>query len=237
MTHMGAEFHRVVMAALAAGLLVIPGCSAGDGSPSSHVQDPPAVAAAGAPTIVSAQLEGASSLRLTFSEAMKPAIGVDPAKFRLTVAYFTRPASASSKYNYQYYAGGYHGAQPGTGTYAGKTYGGTYYGSPDHTIYSEAAPIDALVSDPAVSDQTVLQLGSTFSAASACKEIAAFNAANPNAQAGLYLHYSEAGTPTVEDVQGNKLASLAAYWSADPTIEQVKGDFAGKPIPVALTCP
>jgi hypothetical protein len=219
---MGAEFHRVVMAALAAGLLVIPGCSAGDGTGTGKVADPPAVTATTQPTVVDAQLEGANSLRVTFSNAVKPTTGVDPAKFRLTVAYFTRPASASGKYSYQYYAGSYHGS---------------YYGSQDHTVYSDVGDLAAMTADPTTADQAVLQLGSTFSAATACKQIAAFNAANPNAHAGLYLHYSSAGTPTIEDLQGNKVASLAAYWATDPTIEQINGDFIGKPIPVALTCP
>jgi hypothetical protein len=219
---MGAQFHRVVMAALAAGLLVIPGCSAGDGTGNGKVADPPAVTATVQPTVVDAQLEGTSSLRVTFSDAVKPTTGVDPAKFRLTVAYFTRPASATGKYSYKYYAGTYKN--------------GTYYGSGAQTIYSDVGAPAALTADPTTADQAVLQLGSTFSAATACQQIAAFNAANPNAHAGLYLHYSSAGTPTIEDLQGNKVASLAAYWAADPTVEQINGDFTGKPIPVALTC-
>jgi len=174
-------------------------------------------------TIVDAQLEGTSSLRVTFSEGVKPTTGVDPAKFRLTVAYFTRPASASGKYSYKYYAGTYKN--------------GSYYGSNDHTIYADVGDLAAVTNDPAVADQALLALGSTFSAATACQQIKAFNAANPNAQAGLYLHYSSAGTPTIEDLQGNQVASLAAYWAADPTVEQINGDFTGKPIPVALSCP
>jgi len=94
-----------------------------------------------------------------------------------------------------------------------------------------------MTNDEAAPEQTVLQLGTTFSAATACQEIKAFNAANSNAQAGLYLHYSQAGSPTIEGEDGLPISSLAAYWSSDPTVEQVKGDFAGKPIPVALSCP
>jgi len=207
---------------LAAGLLVIPGCGAGDGTSTGKTGEPPAVTTPQT-TIVDAQLEGTSSLRVTFSEGVKPTTGVDPAKFRLTVAYFTRPASASGKYSYKYYAGTYKN--------------GSYYGSNDHTIYADVGDLAAVTNDPAVADQALLALGSTFSAATACQQIKAFNAANPNAQAGLYLHYSSAGTPTIEDLQGNQVASLAAYWAADPTVEQINGDFTGKPIPVALTCP
>jgi hypothetical protein len=219
---MGAEFHRLVMAALAAGLLVIPGCGAGDGSSTGKVADPPAATSTVQPTVVDAELVGTSSLRVTFSDAVKPTTGVDPAKFRLTVAYFTRPASTAKGYSYQYYSGSYHNS---------------YYGSQAQTVYSEVGSLANLQNDPTSADQAILDLGSTFSAATACQQIKAFNAANSNAHAGLYLHYSSAGTPTIEDTQGNKVASLAAYWSTDPTVEQIKGDFTGKPIPVALTCP
>jgi hypothetical protein len=221
---MGGEFHRLVMVALAAGLLVIPGCGAGDGSGQTQgsTQEHTSVASAAQTKIVSAQLEGTTALRVTFSDAVKPVTGVDPGKFRLTVAYYTRPASASSKYSYAYYAKGYKG------------YG---YAAGDHTIYSDVAHVAALSSDQGAPDQAVLQLGTTFDAATACQEIKAFNAANANAHAGLYLHYTEAGSPTIEDANGNPVASLAAFWSTDPTIEQINGDFTGKPIPVALTCP
>ena len=198
------------------------------------------MAAAAQTKIVSAQLEGTTALRVTYSDDVKPVTGVDPGKFRLTVAYYTRPASASSKYSYGYYAKGGSYAKAGAGgSYAKGSYNksGYGYGAPQHTIYSDVANIEALANDKAAANETILQLGSTFDAATACQEIKAFNAANPNAHAGLYLHYTEAGSPTVEDQQGNPVASLAAFWSADPTVEQISGDFTGKPIPVALTCP
>ncbi len=258
---MGGQFHRLVMAAMAAGLLVIPGCGAapdGTGTEKTSAATSPETT-----KIVSAQLDGASALRVTFSDGIKPVTGVDPAKFRLTVAYYTRPGTASSKYSYGGYYGkargyavkgyavksgytikGYGTKGYGTKGYGTKGYGtkgyygGKYaYGVHEHTIYSEIAPIASLANDKTDATQTVLQLGSTFSAATACQEIKAFNAANPNAQAGLYLHYSEAGSPTLEDTNGKAVASLAAYWSADPTVEQVTGDFTGKPIPVDIACP
>jgi hypothetical protein len=254
---MGSEFHRLVMAALAAGLLVIPGCGAGDGkSPTgSSTQGPPAVTSAVQPTIVSASIDGASTLHLTFSEAITPAAGVDPAKFRLTVAYYTAPAG-SGKYSGKYgYAGKYGGTYaPGkysgkyTGTYAGKytgkytgKYSTAYYGSygyagAHHTVYSDLGDISTIRVDTTTATTADLQLGTSFNVADECQEIQALNTANSNAKAGLYLHYSEAGNPTIQDTQGNKLASIADYWATDPTVEQVRGDFAGKPIPVSITC-
>jgi hypothetical protein len=250
---MGSTFHRLVMAAMAAGLLVIPGCGAADGkSPpgTSTAQDPPAQTASAQPTIVSASIDGTGTLKVAFSEAMAPATGVDPAKFRLTIGYYTRPGSASGKYSYNgkyTYTGGaklpYAGGAGGTKLpYAGgKYYGGGYkyagYGAADHTIYSDIGAIASIKVDPDTGTFAELPLGTTFDLATECQEIAAHNAANPNAHAGLYLHYTSAGTPTIEDPQGNKLASLAAYWASDPTLEQVSGDFAGKPIPVSISCP
>jgi hypothetical protein len=219
---MGGEFHRLVMVALAAGLLVIPGCGAADGSGQGSTQEHTTVAAAVQPKIVSAQLEGTTALRVTYSEAVKPVAGVDPGKFRLTVAYYTRPASASGKYSYAYYSKGYKG------------YG---YGAAEHTVYSDVAHVASVDNDKVSAEQTVLQLGSSFDAATACQEIKAFNAANSNARAGLYLHYTQAGSPTIEAEDGTPVESLAAFWSKDPTLEQISGDFTGKPIPVALSCP
>lgn len=220
---MGHEFHRLVMAALAAGLLVIPGCGAGDGTNTpggpATVQTPTTQPQGAQPKIVSAAIEGTGALRVTFSDAMKPPTGVDPAKFRLTVAYFTRPASASGKYSYAYYSNNAYG-----------------YGGPNNTIYSDIGAIASITVEPTKAEEAVLQLGTTFDATAACKQIMTRNSANPNAEAGLYLHYLEAGSPTVEDLDGNKLASLAAYWSSDPTIEQITGDFVNKPIPVSITC-
>ncbi len=249
---MGSEFHRLVMVALAAGLLVIPGCGAGDGkTPSSTVQGPPEVTAAAQPKIVSASIEGTSTLHLTFSEAMAPAAGVDPAKFRLTVAYYTAPAASEGKYSGKYtYTGKYTGNSPGkytgtatgkyTGKYSGKyagAYYGTYgYGGAHHTVYSDLGSISTINVDSTTSTTADLQLGTSFNLADECQEIKSLNTANSNASAGLYLHYAEAGNPTLEDTQGNKLESVADYWATDPTVEQVSGDFAGKPIPVSITC-
>ncbi|HEY8087107.1 MAG TPA: hypothetical protein VIF09_04665, partial [Polyangiaceae bacterium] len=110
---MGADFHRVVMAALAAGLLVIPGCGAGASGPTGSGDGQGSTTVTSAqPKIVSATLDGTNSLKLTFSEAMQPAQNVDPAKFRLTLGYYSRPASASGKYTYDYYY---------TGAYSGYT--------------------------------------------------------------------------------------------------------------------
>ena len=221
---MGSEFHRLVMVALAAGLLVIPGCGAGDGSKtgSGTNPSPPAVTQSVQPKIVSASIGTDSALHVTFSEAVQVPTGVDPAKFRLTMAYYTQVANAAGKNN----------------KYSGYAYYSQYgYSGPNHTIYSDTGEITSIIAETSAAGEANLQLSSSFKVADACQEIATRNAATPGSHAGLYLHYSEAGSPTLEDLQGNKVASLAAYWSADPTIEQISGKFTGSPIPVAITCP
>src|SRR5262249_7040025 len=116
---MGSEFHRLVMAALAAGLLVIPGCGAGGGSTPTDGQGTTTTPAAVQPKIVKAEVDGATSVRLTFSEEMKPATGVDPSKFRLTVGYYAKAGTANGKYQYQYqyYAGQYYSGKYGSYTH------------------------------------------------------------------------------------------------------------------------
>jgi hypothetical protein len=204
---MGSEFHRLVMVALAAGLLVIPGCGAGaSGTSTAGGQGGGTTVASVQPKIVSAEVDGASSLRLTFSEAMQPVSGVDPAKFRLTVGYYGRPGSATDKYTYGYYSGSYDYAR--------------YYGS--------VGDVGGILTEPSASDQAVLLMGATFDAAAACKQIAAHGA-----NAALYLHYSEKGTPTLQDGQGTALASVGAYWDY-PSGHAPAG--ASGPIPVTLHC-
>lgn len=209
---MGPDFHRLVMAALAAGLLVIPGCGAGAGSGTntSDGQGTTATAAVVQPKIVSAELDGANSLKLTFSEPMQPAAGLDPSKFRLTIGYYSPPASATGdKYSYAYYSG---------------TYGYNY------TRYdSDAADISGVLSEATASNEAVLLMGPTFDVATACQEIAAHGAS-----AGLYLHYSAQGTPTLEDAKGNPLPSVAAFWESPEHKVTLHGSL---PIPVSgLNC-
>jgi hypothetical protein len=202
---MGSDFHRLVMAALAAGLLVIPGCGAGAGPGSTGGQGTTTVAAAG-PKVVSAQVDGASSLRLTFSEAMQPAAGVDPAKFRLTVGHYGPAASGAGKYQYTYYSGAYDYAR--------------YYGA--------VGDVGGILTEPTATDQAVLLMGGNFDVAAACQQIAAHGA-----DAGLYLHYSEKGSPTLQDTQGNTLSSFGAFWDY-PSGKAPAG--ASAPIPVSLHC-
>jgi hypothetical protein len=204
---MGRDFHRLVMAALAAGLLVIPGCGAGAGSGTNTSEGQGTTApAAVQPKIVSAELDGTSSLKLTFSEAMQPSTGVDPTKFRLTVGYYAKPASATDKYTYTYYSGTY-----------------------DYTRYdSNAADVAGILSESSASTEAVLLMGATFNVTTTCQQIAAHGAS-----AGLYLHYSSQGTPTLEDTQGNVLPSVAAFWESPGTKPQAG---ASGPIPVSLHC-
>ncbi|MGH7298513.1 MAG: hypothetical protein ACRELB_26470 [Polyangiaceae bacterium] len=209
---MGAEFHRVVMAALAAGLLVIPGCAVRTGEPGStgDGQGSTTTVQAAAPRIVSASLDATNSLKITFSEAMQPSQNVDPAKFKLTVGYYSKPAAATDKYSYTYYY--YQGA-----------YSGGY-----SRYYGDAAPVSGILSESGPSTEAVLLMGASFDVTQACQQIAAHGS-----KAGLYLHYSSAGSPTIEDTQGRMLPSVGAFWD-HPNEKPVAG--TSGPIPVAVHC-
>jgi hypothetical protein len=213
MVPMGADFHRVVMAALAAGLLVIPGCGAGASGPtgSGDGQGSTTTVTSAQPKIVSATLDGTNSLKLTFSEAMQPAQNVDPAKFRLTLGYYSSATDKSAgKYTYDYYY---------TGAYSGYT-----------RYYSNVAPVAGILTEPTASNEAVLLMGASFDVSQACAQIAAHK------NAGLYLHYSSAGSPTLQDESGRVLPSVAAFWTAPPGKHQVAVAGSSGPIPVLLHC-
>ena len=223
---MGAEFHRVVMAAMAAGLLVIPGCGAGaGGTGTGDGQGSTTTPAATQPRIVSATLDGTNSLKLTFSEAMVPAQNVDPAKFRLTMGYFARTAAnAANKYSYKYsYKYTYKGSDA---YYAGNYTGSSYNGYTRY--YTNVAPVSGILAEPTASKEAVLLLGSSFDVSQTCQQLAAHKSS------GLYLHYSSAGSPTIEDQSGNVLPSVADFWNAPPGKHPVAS--ASGPIPVSLHC-
>ena len=203
---MGSEFHRLVMVALAAGLLVIPGCGAGEGSTGSTGGQGTTTVQAAQPKIVSAEVDGTSSLKLTFSEAMAPATNVDPAKFRLSVGHYGPAATGSAQYAYTYYSNYYSYAR--------------YYGA--------AGDVGGILTEPTASNQAVLLMGANFDVATACKQIAAHGA-----DAGLFLHYSEKGSPTLQDTAGNALPSAGNYWDY-PSGHAPAG--ASAPIPVSLHC-
>jgi hypothetical protein len=210
------------MAALAAGLLVIPGCGAGTNQPGSTGDGTGSTTTVqAAPKIISASLDGTNSLKLTFSEPMQPAQNVDPAKFKLTIGYYGKAAAASDKYSYTYY---YQKAY--TGTYTGKYTG--YQGSGYQSYYSDVAPVAGILSEDNASTEAVLLMSSSFDVTQACQQIAAHGA-----NTALYLHYSSTGSPTIEDTQGRVLPSVGAFWD-HPNEKPVAG--ASGPIPVSLHC-
>lgn len=200
---MGKNFFRLVELAIASGALMIPSTGLAEGRP----------AAAHAPTLVvkSARLDK-DGLTIQFSGPVKAPVGVDPSKFRLTFAYYSK---AKPGY-YSYYRNYYYYTQRSSTRYENvgeKALGGRL---------EQIAPTKIRIS-----------AGRGLSVSALCKEI---TSARPSEQkAGLYLHYSDGSGAGVQGTDGARLASVAPYWLAKDESRST-GSFEGRPIPVDVTC-
>lgn len=199
---MGKNFFRLVELAIASGALMIPSTGLAEGGP----------AAAHAPTLVvkSARLDK-DGLTIQFSGPVKAPVGVDPSKFRLTFAYYSK-------------------AKPGYYSY----YRNYYSAQRSFTRYENVGDkaLAGRIEQVAPAKIRILP-GHGLSVSALCKEIAS---AQPSEQkAGLYLHYSQGGGPGVQGTDGSQLASVAPYWLTKDEGRRT-GSFEGRPIPVSVTC-
>jgi len=209
---MGRDFFRLVEMAIASGVLSIPGYAIAGDSPASesgvaHTTSKPA-----GPVVRSARLDK-GGLTIQFSEALRAPAGVDPSKFRLTFAYYSKNRPGAYSYYYQYYGAG----RP-------------------LTAYSDVgkSALRARIEQPTPA-QIRIPASSALNLSSLCEEIA--TAPGTQARAGLYLHYVDSGSPRLESTRGVPVESIAPYWLAKEETTVTRGALAGKPIPVILTCP
>jgi hypothetical protein len=164
------------------------------------------------PTIVSAALIGGDEVRITFSEPVRPPADVEPLKFRLSIAY---------SYN------------------------------AEGPIYTEYEDLNQNVIDG--DTQFSQLLGACTSEVSAipetsipinglCRRLSELADGSNNQKVGLYLHFRQAGTPTIQDRSGNPLADVSEEWATpvDGSLLNTKRDtteFPGNPIQVSVSCP
>lgn len=198
---MGKNFFRLVELAIASGALIIPSTGMAEGRTAPR-----------APALVvkSARLDK-DGLTIQFSAPVKAPVAVDPSKFRLTFAYYSKGKPGYYSYYRNYYAA--HRSGTRYENVGDKALGGRV---------EQVAPAKIRISP-----------GRALSISALCKEIAE---TRPAAQkAGLYLHYSEGSGAGVEGTDGAHLGSIAPYWL---TKEAGKGtgSFEGRPIPVDVTC-
>lgn len=208
---MGKEFLRVLELAVASGALVVPGTEA------LALAAPTAAAASPrhAPVVRSARLDR-TGLTIEFSEALRPSASVDPTKFRLTFAYYSKkqPTAGSSYYQYYYY-------------YSGNR--------TTLTAYSDVG-INALQKklEQPQANKIRIPASSALDLSSLCQDIA--KAPPSQAHAGLYLHYAGNGGPNVESTHGVALESIAPYWLTSAETTVTSGALPGHPIPIAVNC-
>jgi hypothetical protein len=164
----------------------------------------------GPPTLVSARMESDLIVRLTFSEPLASVADVDPGSFRISWA----------------------------DSYAG------YSGDPGYTSYYDPALLFCLSSDYcpyeytdvveldcATDDPRALLLRLDFFPQGIC-ELFEITGESP-----LLPHF-DANLATIEDLDGEPLASIAAHFvTAEEGYATIEGDFPNYPIPIPIPCP
>lgn len=206
---MGKDFLRLVELAIASGALVVPGyATAGDSSAAEPKVDG---AKHSAPIVRSVRLDK-GGLTIQFSEPLKPVTGVDPSKFRLTFAYYSKGRPGAYSYYYEYYGA----ARP-------------------LTVYSDIGKtaLSSRIEQPRA-DQIRIPASAGLNLSSICEEIT--SAPEAQKRAGVYLHYADSGSTQVESKRGAPLGSIAPYWLAKEDTTVTTGALEGRPIPVTVGC-
>jgi hypothetical protein len=208
---MGKDFLKVVELAIASGALVIPGYAAAGDTTVPEPKTASAEVKAPAPVVKSARLDK-GGLTIQFSEPVRPTTGVDPNKFRLTFAYYSKGRPGAYAYYYEYYGA----VRP-------------------LTVYSNVGrtALAARIEQPRP-DQIRIPATAALSISAICEEISTAPAAQKSA--GLYLHYAEPGGARVESKRGAALESIAPYWLTKDDTTVTRGALEGRPIPVTVSC-
>jgi len=209
---MGRDFFRLVELAIASGALIVPGVVHADET--ARGAQAPGVTAPEPPRfVVQAARLDRDGLTIQFSTPLRATDGVDPSRFRLTFAYYSKSRPGDYSYYHEYY-----GARSAT----------TSYENIGARVLS--ARVDRL-------GAATVRIRATraLNLSSICKQSAA--APGSAEHAGLYLHFSQGAGAALQNADGSPLESIAPYWLTrdEPTAVRA-GAFAGRPIPVAVSC-
>jgi hypothetical protein len=208
---MGKDFFRLVELAIASGALLIPGYGLAS-EPAGRAPSPPHVAPERSePVVQSARLDR-DGLTLQFSKPVRAPASVDPNKFRLTFAYYSKNRPGDYGYYHEYY---------------GASRPVTVYGDVGRGAF--AARIEQL-------RPTELRIptSAALGLSSLCQELASAPATEQHV--GVYLHYAGGAAPRIEAEDGTALAAIAPYWLTKDGTTATRGAFQGRPIPVSVRC-
>jgi hypothetical protein len=207
---MGKDFFRLVELAIASGALLIPGSGLAADGPDrapSHAAAPER----SDPVVQSARLDR-DGLTLQFSKAVRAPASVDPNKFRLTFAYYSKNRPGDYGYYHEYYGA-----------------------SRPVTVYSDVGR-GALAARIEQVRPTELRIptSAALKLSSLCEELASAPAAEQ--RVGVYLHYAGGPAARIESQDGTALAAIAPYWLTQEDTTATRGAFQGRPIPVSVRC-
>jgi hypothetical protein len=191
-----------------------PGNPTNPGNPSDPSDDTgPSVPIDGPPQLIDVRVLDAAQIELFFSEPLASAQSVDPKKFRLS-------AAAARDY-YGYYSGTWYQE---IGNFDGEQtcyeycwcpyYEYCYDGEGEYCneyCYTQPGPPLAVVSvadHPDHADRLILHLERPLSSR-VCQGLRDLE---QSGDVGMFIHYSNNGSPAVVDTQGDALDAIAEHW-------------------------
>jgi hypothetical protein len=189
------------------------------------------------PRLLHAEVVDGDLIKLTLSEAIAPVGNVDPASFRLSAVQQVHAGASYFQRCRGYDASGnWYGCY---GHYQQCTTGGTDYchrttATVDATFYLSLGAVTSLEAGCAPTE-LVARLASPLGVMNA-PTTAAICGGDPGTPGlgppPLFFHYAES-TPAVEDLAGNRLASIAPAWvHAQSSPLEVAGELPDHPLPV-----
>lgn len=196
--------------------------------PCDEPPPPPDPTTATVPVLVEGRFTGAAVVELVFSVPLAPTDGVDPAKFRLSVARGDTDDDRTACFARTDYCD----LSVGLSEYGCGTCGG--YGAYDYG-HDECPPRIAVESialhdeDPT---RLVLSLGAPI------RPLLCLQVDYAGDDAGIMLHYSARDIPTITSATGTKLADIAPAWVLEDRIDAYEDAmFPSRDAFVAIRCP
>lgn len=217
--------------------------------PTSDPTDPTNSSLDGPPQLLDVRVIDADALELFFSEAMGDPSAVDASLFRLSIAR-----------GYSYYGYGKYNYENTFYWDLSRFSGGTtcyeycwcddYVGNEcqsevcnEYCNSQEGPSIDpvSVEAHPSAGDRLILRLDSAL-VAGVCEAANNGGGGGPapgQSVTGLFLHYSNNGSPVITDREGESLAPLAEHWVLPPRSTQRYGEgfFAAMDPYIRIECP
>lgn len=199
----------------------------------------------GPPMLIDAEIIEPNVIELYFSEPMADPSGVDPAKFRLSAAWSRHYSYYGDEWGGTYYqeVGRLNGEEVCMEECWCDYYDYDYcYYGPEYCqewCYTQPGPpvtAIALQLHPVHSSRMLLTIDNAITS-SVCRRLDDY--ADFADSVGLFVHYTNNGSPDIDDTDSEQLDAIAEHWTLPPREDwaYMQGDFPAMPMLIPISCP